>query len=440
MIEFMEQALDSAAATAPVWLQDWQVDGRGRWERSVIPTRKTENWKYTGLQSLRQAFAAPAIAELGLSGAGVDVPELGDGYRLVFVNGHHRPELSAGELPAGVSLVRFADASPAQAERISSHLGTAAGRDAPLFTALNDAALAEGVFLEVAEDARVEQPLQLVWLTSNQAEAFTVNQRLLVLCGARSQATVIEHFASTHSEQRTFTNGVTELLLESGASLEHYRLHLEQGAALHIGSVHARLAEHATINSFHLALGSELKRIDLVVDHAGPGAHCEVNGVYLPRGNEHIDYHTCIEHRVPHCTSNEVFRGIIADEATAVFNGRIHIHPDAQKTRAQLSNKNLLTSNQAQINTKPELEIYADDVQCAHGATVAQLDELALHYLRTRGVALADARTMLSFGFINEVIDTVRNQPLREFLQKLLAERFARDGLAARRGKGEARP
>lgn len=430
MNEFMQQALDGAAASAPVWLQDWQLDGRGRWERSAIPTRKTENWKYTGLQSLRQVFAPAASAELRLTEAGAGIPDLG-GYRLVFVNGYHQPELSGGELPAGVSLVRFADASTEQAQRIRSHLGVAAGRDAQLFTALNDAALAEGVFLDVAADARIEQPLQLVWLTSNQAEAFTVNQRLLVVCGARSEACVVEHFAGAHSEQRTFTNGVTELLLESGATLEHYRLHLEEAAALHIGSVHARLAEHATLNTFHLALGSELKRINLVVDHVGPGAHCEANGVYLPRGSEHVDYHTCMEHRVPHCTSSETFRGIIADEATAVFNGRIHIHPDAQKTRAELSNKNLLTSNQAEINTKPELEIYADDVQCAHGATVAQLDELALHYLRTRGVSPGEARTMLSFGFINEVIDTVRNEPLRDFLQSLLAERFARSQVIA---------
>jgi Fe-S cluster assembly protein SufD len=152
-----------------------------------------------------------------------------------------------------------------------------------------------------------------------------------------------------------------------------------------------------------------------------------LNGIYLPRGDEHVDYHTCIEHRVPHCTSSETFRGIIGDSATAVFNGRIHIHRDAQKTRAELSNRNLLTSVQAEVNTKPELEIYADDVQCAHGATVAQLDEMSLHYLRTRGVARAEAQVMLSFGFINEVIDTVRCETLREFLRDLLSSRFARD-------------
>ena len=191
--------------------------------------------------------------------------------------------------------------------------------------------------------------------------------------------------------------------------------------------MHARLGADATLNSFHLGLGSVLKRLDVVVDHCGQGAHCELNGIYLPRGDEHVDYHTCIEHRVPHCTSSETFRGIIGDSATAVFNGRIHIHRDAQKTSAELSNRNLLTSNRAEVNTKPELEIYADDVQCAHGATVAQLDEMSLHYLRSRGVARADAQVMLSFGFINEVINTVRCEPLRDYLRELLSRRFARD-------------
>lgn len=430
-MDFMQQTLNSAAAAAPAWLQDWLQDGRGRWESSALPTRKTEHWKYTSLESLRETFVPAAEGVMLLGDAGVDLPEL-DAYRLVFVNGHYRAELSGDELPGGVSLVRFADADTGQAARIRELLGSAAGRKQPLFTALNDAALADGVFLDIAADTRVEQPLHVVWLTGNQAEAFSVNQRLLVACGRNSSCCVIEQFGGARGEQKAFTNGITELLVEEGASLEHYRLHLEEASALHIGGVYARLAEQASLNSFHLALGSVLKRIDVVVEHCGQGAHCEVNGVYLPRGSEHIDYHTCIEHRVPNCTSSETFRGIIADEATAVFNGRIHIHRDAQKTRAELSNKNLLTSTRAEINTKPELEIYADDVQCAHGATVAQLDEMALHYLRTRGVSAAEAQVMLSFGFINEVIDTVRNDALRQFLRVMLARRFSRDPALAR--------
>lgn len=424
--DFMQQSLDNAAANAPPWLEDYLEDGRARWEASPMPTRKTEQWKYTSLQSLQAGYAPASDGAIVLADAGIELPRF-DGFRLVFVNGHFCPEHSDSNPPAGVSIVRFADANNAQAVRIRHHLGAAVGREQVLFTALNDAALAEGVFLDIEAGSRVEQPVHVMWVSGNEGEAFSINQRLLVLCGESSNASVIEHFAGAKSEQQSFTNGVTELLLEAGAKLNHYRLHLEEAAALHIGRVHARLDTQSTLNSFHIALGSMLKRVDLVVDHVGQGAHCEVNGVYLPRGREHVDYHTCMEHRVPNCTSSETFRGIVADEATAVFNGRIHIHRDAQKTKAELSNRNLLTSTRAEVNTKPELEIYADDVQCAHGATVAQLDEMSLHYLRSRGVSRPQAQVMLSFGFINEVIDSVRCDALRAFLQAMLAERFARD-------------
>jgi Fe-S cluster assembly protein SufD len=426
MPDFMQQPLDRAAAVAPPWLQDYLQAGRARWEASPMPTRKTEQWKYTSLRSLQPDYAPASDGGIVLADAGIDLPRF-DGFRMVFINGHFCPEHSDSTVPAGVSIVRFADADANQAEQIRRHLGAAVGREQVLFTALNDAALAEGVFLDIEPRARIEQPLHIIWASGNQGEAFSINQRLLVLCGESSNASVIEHFAGARGEQQSFTNGVTELLLETRASLNHYRLHLEEADALHIGRVHARLESQSTLNSFHLALGSVLKRVDLVVDHIGQGAHCEVNGVYLPRGQEHIDYHTCMEHRVPNCTSSETFRGIIGDEATAVFNGRIHIHPDAQKTKAELSNRNLLTSTRAEVNTKPELEIYADDVQCAHGATVAQLDDMSLYYLRTRGVSQANAKIMLSFGFINEVTDSVRCDALRAYLQTLLSQRFARD-------------
>ena len=270
--------------------------------------------------------------------------------------------------------------------------------------------------------------MHLLWLVRAADGATAINQRLLLVAGANSKASVIEQFQSLDDAQASFCAGVTELILEAGANFSHCRLHEEQGEAVHIGGVHAALDRDAHLSSFHLALGSRLKRLDVVVNHQGPGAHANLNGVYLPRGDEHIDYHTTIEHAVPHCTSDEIFRGIVGDKATAVFNGRIHIHPQAQKTRAELSNRNLLTSHEAQVNSKPELEIYADDVQCAHGTTVAQLDELSLHYLRTRGVSRDEAEVMLSFGFINELIDALELDSLRSYLRPLLARRFARDG------------
>ena len=418
MSEFIQGLL--VAQDAPAWLNDRREAGRARWCASDKPTRKTEAWKYTSLNKLEREFTSPVQA---VSPAAA-LPDLG-GPQLVFVNGQLNTDLSGIKLPDGVSLVRFADASDEQAQTIASQLGSVVANEDHLFASLNDATLSDGLLLSISAGADMPAPLHLVYITTDAQPAFTVNQRLLVTVGDNAHGNVIEHFVGEGGT--AFTNGITEFVLGQGAKLTHARLHLEQGDAMHIGGVHARLGRDSHLDSFHLALGSELKRVDIVVEHAGSGAHCDLNGLYLLRGSEHVDYHTCIEHAVPHCTTDEVFRGIIGDEARAVFNGRIHIHPDAQKTRAELSNKNLLTSASAEINTKPELEIYADDVQCAHGATVAQLDAGMLHYLRTRGVGREEAEVMLSYGFINELVEGLDNEALREFLHPILAKRLSRN-------------
>jgi Fe-S cluster assembly protein SufD len=425
MTDLMNRILDAASVNAPEWLQKRQAAGRKAWAAAEIPTRKTEAWKYTSLHTLNRNFDSAEPSAASKAELGFDYPYFG-GCKLVFVDGYLRQDLSQTDTPAGVQLTRFADASATQAKLIQQYLGSAVDSSRHLFANLSDAALNDGVFLQIDADTELAEPLHLIWLTTTRQTAFTVNQRLLVHCGVNSRASLIEHFDCA-GNGNAFTNGITELLLEDGATLHHHRLHLEDAGAMHIGGVHARLARDSTLQSFHLALGSELKRIDVVINHDGPGAHCSLNGVYLLRNQEHVDYHTCIEHASPHCTTDEVFRGIIGDSASAVFNGRIHIHPDAQKTRAELSNRNLLTSAQAEINTKPELEIYADDVQCAHGATVAQLDPEMMHYLQTRGVSRDEAEIMLSYGFINEVIDSIALEPLREYLRPLLAKRFSRD-------------
>ena len=412
------QGLLTEPDAAPAWLEQQRKLGRERWQATATPTRKTEAWKYTSLRALDRPFEAAVPGE----SPDTTLPEFG-GSRLLLVDGFLKE--SQLDLPEGVSLLRFSEADDAQAEQIARYLGHVVDGERHLFANLNAANLEDGFFLHISADADMKAPLHILNLCSDREPAFSVNQRLLVVVEANARGAVVEHFAG--ESNASFSNGITELVLGPGAHLTHHRLHLEQGGAMHIGGVHARLDRDSHLDSFHLALGSELKRIDVVVEHAGPGAHCDLNGIYLLRGHEHVDYHTCIEHAVPHCTTDEIFRGIIGDEASAVFNGRIHIHPDAQKTRAELSNKNLLTSNEAEVNTKPELEIYSDDVQCAHGATVAQLDEGMLHYLRTRGVSREEAEVMLSYGFINELVDNLSLDPVREYLRPLLAARFARD-------------
>lgn len=420
----MIQGLLAAEPTsAPEWLREHRENGRTRWQSSAQPTRKTETWKYTSLEALNRQFA-PATSPGSVSKDASTLPDFG-GNRLVLTDGFLRPELSNLDLPAGVSLLPFSQADEHQAGLIKRHLGSVVRNDKHLFANLNDALLGEGLFLHIGANIDMAAPLHILHITGDHEPAFSVNQRLLVLVEDNARGVLIEHFSG--SSPAAFTNGITEMILGCGARVSHHRLHLEEGGSMHIGGVHTWLDRDSRLESFHLAFGSELKRIDAVVEHAGAGAHCDLNGIYLLRGREHVDYHTCIEHAVPHCTSDEVFRGIVGDEASAVFNGRIHIHPNAQKTRAELSNKNLLTSTNAEVNTKPELEIYADDVQCAHGATVARLDEGMLHYLRTRGIDRDEAEVMLSYGFINELVDDLQIEALKNFLRPLLAERFSRD-------------
>jgi len=410
-----------ASNDSPDWLRDRQQAGQNAWQTAAWPTRKTEAWKYTSLHALDREFSAATRTEANREQLGLNMPALG-GNMLVFVDGFFRADLSNISQADGLELVRFCDATADQAEAIKSRLGSVVDQDDHIFSSLNDANLADGVFLRLAANQRVEQPVQLVWHTTSKDQAFAVNQRLLLVLEANSELSLIEHFSG---EGLAFTNSISELILEEGARLTHYRLQMEREDAMHIGGVHVHLGRNSLVDGFHLALGSALKRIDLVINHRGEGAECKLNGIYLLRNQEHADYHTCIEHAVPHCSTDENFRGIIGGKARAVFNGRIHIHPQAQKTRAELSNKNLLTSTGAEVNTKPELEIYADDVVCAHGATVAQLDDGMLHYLRTRGIGADEAQVLLSYGFINTLVDELGLAELRDYLKTFLAEYFS---------------
>lgn len=431
MTGLQQKIADLAVAPGPAWLNVIRDQGRALWQASPWPTRKTEAWKYTSLKCLEQGdfFSHSGDAVEGWSALPEDkkITDL-DATVLVFVNGRFDPRQSQlDDLPEGVQLLNFASASQLQGEQIQAALNSVVDLKQHPFAALNNQLLEDGAFLLVGKGVRVSKPILTVWLSGAQAMPSQSAQRLLLVMEERAEATVIEQFVSATDSAAAVTFGLSELCLADGAQLQHYQLHQESHEAIYIGGVHASLGRSAVLNSFHLALGSTLQRIDVVVNHQGEGGECVLNGIYLPCADQHVDYHTCLEHRVPLCTSNETFRGIISDNGRAVFNGRIHIHPQAQKTLAQLSNRNLLTSDKAEVNTKPELEIYADDVQCAHGATVAQLDETVMHYFRTRGISQSEAEVMLSFGFINELLNKVKLPAIGDYLRPILASRFARD-------------
>ncbi|WP_221799720.1 Fe-S cluster assembly protein SufD [Oceanobacter mangrovi] len=407
------------------WLTAINEAGKAAFAEAQWPSRKTEAWKYCSLKALADhAFDAAATASTTAEQLAEITQIAGlDAYQLVLVNGQLQAELSSAMALSQVSLFSGADAE--QQTLIADRLQQARLQPGHhLFNDLNDAALADGVLVQIGKNSRLDKPLQLVSISTG--DNHVVNSRVIVVLETGAELTLIEQFASLANDS-SFTNNQTEVLVGDNARFNHYRLNLMESDARFIGTTLVDLQRDANYDSFHLGLGSVLTRNDLIVNHNVGGSHAEIAGVYVPKDSQLVDFHTDIEHRVAHCTSNEVFRGIINDQAKAVFNGRIHIHKDAQKTLAELSNKNLLLTNKAEINTKPELEIYADDVKCAHGATVAQLDNKARFYLQSRGIGEQEAQVMLSFGFINELLDGLKVEAIGDWLRPVLAHRFGRD-------------
>ncbi|HEY7885975.1 MAG TPA: Fe-S cluster assembly protein SufD [Cellvibrionaceae bacterium] len=424
MSEFQQQALSLALAqTAAPALSAVRERGAARLRTARWPDRRTERWKYTPLAALERTdfSAADSTARAANDAPMIDL----DAYRLVFINGQFQADVSS-ELPS--QLTHFSTADAEQTQLIAQHLGRLAASDEHVFAAVNEATLCDGVLLHLADDVALDKPVYVVHLADETTPSIA-SARLLVLLGKHARATIIEHFATVNAEQRGFLSAQTEIILNEGAHCEHYRLHLEDEQVSRVGGVYVELLHNSQFNGFTLSKGAALLRTDYGIFHRGEGAHAELQGLYLPRNKQLVDYHTNVQHCVPHCTTNEIFRGIIGDSAKAVFNGRIHIHPDAQKTLAQLSNKNLLTSNKAEIDTKPELEIYADDVRCAHGATVAQIDEQALYYLQSRGINRQQAQVMLSFGFVNELIANLSNRDVANYLLPELTAQFGLEAL-----------
>ncbi len=424
MSDFQQQALQLAAKQqSPAWLGDLRAQAANDWQHVTWPTRKTEHWRNTSLASLQknipQAWAATA------TGLNVEAEFIAvDAIRLVFVNGVFD---AASSSDLSTEVVRFSQANEAQQQLIAKHLNKVVEGPQHLFATLNNAWLDDGVLVHVPRNQSLAKPIYVVQISTPETQAVSVNQRLLVVLEDSAQAEIIEHFISTSDVQNGFVNALTEIVVGDNAQLQHYRLNLEEENIQHIGAVHVNLLRNARMRGFTLALGSKLKRIDYQINHRGQGAELNLQGVYLPRNNQMVDYHSNVQHWVPHCTTSEVFRGIIADSAQAIFNGRIYIHKDAQKTLAELSNRNLLTSNKAEIYTKPELEIYADDVKCAHGATVSQLNATALYYLQSRGVSRSEAEVMMSFGFINELLEQISEVAVHDYLFPRLAAIFGRD-------------
>ncbi|WP_272978302.1 Fe-S cluster assembly protein SufD [Idiomarina baltica] len=408
MSQWLAHVIERAAAVDD-WLSPVRAEALAKLKEQSWPGRRTEAWRYTSLH---------AVEDLSLpteSNAQAEAPAIKglDAIDLVFVDGRLTSDLAALNLPEGLTIRSLTDKSD-----IAEQVFTQVKPSHHLFGLVNDVLATQGIVIEVAANATIERPIRVVNFATDNVESHT---RVLVSLGDNAKATVIEHGSGTgHSLNTAFA----EYDIADNARLEHYRFALHQGEAIHVGGSHFKLANKSRLNSTLIGYGSQLTRLDMDIIHAGEHAHAKFNNAYLLAPKEHFDLHSTIEHAMPNGTTEENARGIIGDKAKAVFNGRIHIHRDAQKTLAELNNRNLLLSRGAQINTKPELEIYADDVQCAHGATVAEIDEEALYYLLTRGIDKQKALVMLNFGFVQEMVFDMPNEALAEWLQPILKQRF----------------
>lgn len=400
-----------AQAQGGGWLGDLRDRGMQRLAKVGLPTPRLEAWKYTNLRPLlKHDFAAPA--DDGDGGLRIDrIPSLQPAaettHRLVFVNGRYRPELShLGSLPAGVTIGSLAALLRDAPQRLEPHLGQLGSLEEHPMMALNTALMEDGFVLLLDDGVVLTDPIDVVFIAATGERALAFHPRNLMVLGRDSQATVLEHHAG-QGEQATLSNLATEAWIGPGARLWHYRKQEELRSAFHLSSTQLRLARAATYDSFVLSTGARLSRNEVKVELAGEGAECHLNGAYLMRGEQHCDTTTVVEHKVPHTTCREMFRGVLDDAARAVFQGRIVVEPGAQKTDGHQLCQTLILSDRAEIDAKPELEIYADDVKCSHGATAGELDDAALFYLRSRGIPEARARHILIESFLGEAVEKI---------------------------------
>jgi Fe-S cluster assembly protein SufD len=420
MSQWLTQVIDDAKRVDD-FLAPMRQQALSKLQTQGWPHARSEEWRFTPLTSIKErAVESSSVAENAALASNYDLPQI-DGLNaidLVFVDGVLVTDLSDISLPSGLSVQPLSGAPNSAQSKITSLFGHVKPVR-HVFGLVNDALCQQGVYIEVDESANIDTPVRIVNLATKDCDAHT---RVLVNLGKNSQLKVVEHGSGNVA---SFTTAFAEYVIGENASLEHYRFALFTGNAKQVGGSHFSLQDSAKLNSTVVSYGSELSRLDVDIIHAGEHANAKMNAIYLLAEGEFFDLHSTIEHTMPNGTTEENARGIIGDRARAVFSGRIHIHRDAQKTLAELNNRNLLLSRRAMINTKPELEIYADDVKCAHGATVAEIEEKALYYLLSRGIKRSKALVMLNFGFIQELVNAIDDESIRTWLLPMLSERFA---------------
>ena len=429
-------SIDSYAASQPAWakafpLPKWaerlREQGLARFRELGYPTTKNEDWHFTSAAPIAEA-EFPVLLENPGTVRAEDLLPFTFGHAewptLVFVNGRFAPALSNRAALPGLTLLPFAEAWKSHDDVLERHLGKITTMDGQAFTALNTAFLGDGALVVVGKEMEIEHPVHLLFVTDATAARTTMQPRVVVVAERHSKATVIESYVSL-GEAPYLTNVVTEAEVADGATLHHYRIQRESPRAFHVGTVEARQGRDSHLLQFSFATGGQLSRQNVYTGLQGEGCGATLNGLYMLAEEQHCDHQTRIEHAQPNCYSREVYKGILDGSSHGVFNGKVYVHAIAQKTDGKQTNNALLLSERAHIDTKPQLEIFADDVKCTHGATVGRIDQTALFYMKSRGVGADMARKLLTYAFAADVLETLECEPVKEGLEALTLERFA---------------
>ena len=416
-----------ATKTDPAWHARLRLEACEWAMDHGLPTTKDEDWRYTRLEPIFELPLAPAAGG-AIHAQSLDALDSlyapSDGTRLVFVNGHLDPERSRlTALPIGVTVTNLASILAEGGSQLRSRWSLQPAPYRHAFGALNAGLAEDGAFIELSPRTVVEEPIELVFISDTDGSPLLSSPRTIVLAGAGSRATIVETYAGS-TDDRYCTNAATEVVLAECAHVEHFKVQDESESAFHLASLDVHLSRASRFSSKMVSLGGKLARHEVNIRLAGEGAQVDLDGLYMPSGDQQHDNPVLVEHAAPRCTSRQLYKGIVNDHGHGIFNGHIIVRPDALGSDACQTNKNLILSDQAEVDTRPRLEIFTDEVSCTHGAAVGRLDQDALFYLRSRGIPKAMARGLLTYGFAHEMVERCSREPLRDRMEKLVADRL----------------
>lgn len=425
-LEIFDNLQKHSAGRDPGWLRSLREDALVRFNEAGFPTTRDEDWRFTNVSALAQTpFRMAAREHPAVTAQQIEPYDMaGSACQMVFINGRFAPQLSRlKNLPRGLEVSSLAEAVARDEEGVKLHLGRHANTRRDAFVALNAALWEDGAYVHIRKNALIEQPIHLLYLSVGEDEAIMTHPRTLIVAEAGSEAAVVEDCVSL-GDDVAFSNAVTELVAGDGAVVSHCMIERENDRSFNISTLRTQQSRSANVASHSILLGGSLVRNNVHPVLAGEGAECLINGLFIGAGHQHLDNYMLVEHASPNCSSRQFYNGILDGHAHGVFHGRIIVHKDAQKTDAKQTNRNLLLSDEARIDTKPQLEIHADDVKCTHGATIGQIDENALFYLRSRGLDEVHARKALLEAFAGECVGRIQQSAVRSFVENLLQDRL----------------